>query len=72
MFAAVALFVILLLGLLYIAFNRFSNPPPPSDAPPVVAAPASRGPGQTAAAAAGLVIAMGDAGVGGASGGAGG
>lgn len=39
MFAAVALFVILLLGLLYIGFMRFGNPPPPSEAAPAVWAP---------------------------------
>lgn len=35
MFFAVALFVVLLLGLLYIAFMRFGDPPPPSEAAPV-------------------------------------
>lgn len=34
MFFAVALFVILLLGLLYIAFMRFGDPPPPAEAEP--------------------------------------
>lgn len=49
MFAAVALFVILLLGLLYIAFIRFGDPPPPSEAAPAVWAP-SPPPGASAAA----------------------
>ena len=35
MFFAVILFVVLLLGLLYIAFMRFGDPPPPSEAAPV-------------------------------------
>lgn len=33
MFAAVALFVILLLAILYIAFMRFGDPPPPTPIP---------------------------------------
>ena len=39
MFFAVILFVVLLLGLLYIAFMRFGNPPPPSEAAPVTWSP---------------------------------
>lgn len=44
MFAAVALFVLLLIGILYIAFMRFRNPPPPTPLPatPAAAAPAVR------------------------------
>lgn len=38
MFGAVALFVILLLGILYIAFMRFGNPPPARPVPPPPAA----------------------------------
>jgi hypothetical protein len=38
MFGAVALFVILLLGILYVAFMRFGNPPPARPVPPPPAA----------------------------------